>query len=86
MIAYQAFDLGLDYSADLFQLLAGAAQFLSSLAAIVIGAVAILQIKRSGGRQKGIGFAIAGIAFQAILYIFFICSGLVIWYMINIWE
>jgi len=68
-LAVQASDIS---AYSLIELLFGAVQFISSLAAIVIGAVAILQIKRSGGRQKGIGFAIAGIAFQAIIYIWLV--------------
>jgi hypothetical protein len=75
-IAFQAFG-SFDYSADLIQLLAGAVQVISSLSAIVLGAVAIDQIKRSGGRQKGIGFAIAGIALQAIIYFLFLCAILI---------
>ena len=75
-LALQASDIS---AYSLIELLFGAVQFISSLAAIVIGAVAIFQIKRSGGRQKGIGFAIAGIAFQAIIYIFLVF----VWWYVN---
>ena len=86
-LAFQASFQASDISAySLIELLFGAVQFISSLAAIVIGVVAILQIKRSGGRQKGIGFAIAGIAFQAIIYIIFVCGMLAFWYMMYVFE